>query len=423
MSPVPDLRIRRINDAPLRANGDFVLYWMIANRRPVWNFSLQRALEWSEALQKPLIVLEALRCGYHWASDRIHRFVLQGMSDNRRVLAGTPCRYYAYVEPEHQHGQGLLESLAERACVVVTDEFPCFFLPTMIRIAGRRIPVSLEAVDSNGLLPLRAADKVFARAYDFRRFLQKQLAPHLGDLPRANPFEGIDLPPAPPLPRAILQRWPEASDALLEATPSRLAPLPIDHDVVPAVFEGGRRAAELTLATFLKDRLDRYADERSEPEADAASGLSPYLHFGHVSAHEVFAGLVEREEWSPEQLGPSTSGAREGWWGMSPPAESFLDELITWRELGYNMCSQRDDYDRYESLPDWAQQTLADHADDPREFLYDLAQFEAAVTHDELWNAAQRQLVTEGACTITCACSGGRRSSNGPSRLNRRRTS
>ncbi len=396
MPSVPALRVRRIGSTGVRTDCDYVLYWMIANRRTSWNFSLQRAIEWCTQLQKPLVVMEALRSGHCWASDRLHRFILQGMADNRRALHDTPCRFYAYVEPGPQHGQGLLEALSNRACVVVTDDFPCFFLPTMIASAGQRLPVALEAVDSNGLLPLRAADRVFVRAYDFRRFLQKQLAPHLADFPLADPFHGVSLPTAPALPREIMERWPEASDSLLEATPARLADLPIDHDVTPAAFDGGTCAAAHTLETFLTDRLMRYADQRNDPEADAASGLSPWLHFGHISAHEVFARLARNEEWSAAELGSSAGGKREGWWGMSPEAESFLDELITWRELGYNMCWQRDDYHRYESLPDWAQQTLADHAGDPREYVYELEQFESARTHDELWNAAQRQLVTEG---------------------------
>ena len=90
------------------------------------------------------------------------------------------------------------------------------------------------------------------------------------------------------------------------------------------------------------------------------------------------------------------SGSREGWWGASDYVESFLDELITWRELGYNMCSQTDDYDHYESLPDWAQRTLRAHSRDPRPYIYDLEQFERAQTHDALWNAAQRQLRQRG---------------------------
>ena len=81
---------------------------------------------------------------------------------------------------------------------------------------------------------------------------------------------------------------------------------------------------------------------------------------------------------------------------MSPAAEAFLDELVTWRELGFCFCSRRDDYDRYESLPDWARKTLADHAGDSREHCFSQAEFEAAATHDQVWNAAQTQLAREG---------------------------
>jgi deoxyribodipyrimidine photo-lyase len=81
---------------------------------------------------------------------------------------------------------------------------------------------------------------------------------------------------------------------------------------------------------------------------------------------------------------------------MSANAEGFLDQVITWRELGYNFTSHRADYDRYESLPDWAQKTLKKHARDGRKYVYNLEQFETAATHDQLWNAAQTQLVGEG---------------------------
>ena len=396
MSCVPETRLRIVNDQPVRDEHDCVLYWIIANRRSRWNFSLERAIEYASELGKPLIVLEALRCDYQWASDRLHRFILQGMADNRAALSNLPVRYYAYVEPEQGAGQGLVEAFAERACVVVTDDFPCFFLPRMIAATARRLSVRLEAVDSNGLLPLRAADKVFARAHDFRRFLQKNLEPHLSELPKSAPFQGSDLPEPPSIPKSILHRWPEASDSLLTGDVPELAGLPIDHDVGPAAFDGGSIAAGRQLDQFIDERLPRYAEGRNHPDEGASSGFSPYLHFGHLSAHEVFARIAEREGWSPASLGDQTKGSREGWWGMSPEAENFLDELITWRELGYNRTWQTDDYDQYESLPGWAKETLAAHAADAREHVYSLNDFEAGDTHDDIWNAAQRQLVIEG---------------------------
>jgi deoxyribodipyrimidine photo-lyase len=142
--------------------------------------------------------------------------------------------------------------------------------------------------------------------------------------------------------------------------------------------------------------LPRYAAEHSAPEADVTSRLSPYLHFGHIGVYEVFHAVMMAERWSPGDLAPTTSGAREGWWGVSPAAESFLDELVTWRELGFVFAARRPDFEAYESLPDWAQRTLDAHAGDPRDHLYTLEQFEAAATHDPLWNAAQIQLRCEG---------------------------
>jgi deoxyribodipyrimidine photo-lyase len=134
---------------------------------------------------------------------------------------------------------------------------------------------------------------------------------------------------------------------------------------------------------------------RNEPEAEATSGLSPYLHFGHISPHQIFKELMDAENWSNHKLPDKATGSR-GWWGFSEASEMFLDQLITWRELGYNMCFQRQDYDHYESLPPWAQKTLADHAQDPRRYLYTMSQFESGMTHDPLWNAAQMQLFREG---------------------------
>lgn len=396
MTAVPESRIRPLNHAPVRPEGDFVLYWMTAFRRLGWNFALERAAERARELGRPLVLLEALRCGYPWASDRFHSFVIDGMADHARQLARSPVLYYPYVEPEPGAGKGLLEALAARACVVVTDDFPSFFLPRMLRAAGERLPVLLEAVDSNGLFPLRAAERVFVTAYDFRRTLQKVLPEHLDDMPAPDPLAEPLPKRLKALPEEILQRWPAASADLLAGKAGSLAALPIDHAVgpVPGV-QGGGVAGASVLARFLDERLERY-EGRNQPEEEVTSGLSPYLHFGHVGAHQAFAAVAERERWTPARLGPSSRGAKEGWWGMSGEAEKFLDEIITWREVGFNMASRREDHARYESLPEWARRTLEAHEKDPRPHLYDLAEFEEARTGDEIWNAAQRQLVRDG---------------------------
>jgi len=396
VTQVPDFRIQKCNKGVENRQGDYVLYWMIAGRRTHWNFGLQRAVEWSKRFGRPLVILEALRCGYQWASDRLHRFVIEGMQDNAARLDGTGVLYYPYLEPEPGEGKGLLRELGKRACVIVTDDFPAFFLPRMVASAARQLSVLMEKVDSNGLLPTRWAEQVFSTAFSFRRFLQNNVEPHLYSVPRSDPLADVVRSFDAHLPGEILERWPPAQDILASINEGSLASFPIDHSVPPSSVRGGERAANRALATFFEERFDRYADHRNHPDDDATSGLSPYLHFGHISVHQVFEELIRLEGWSRSRTFGVGKGRRQGWWGMSRNAEAFLDQLITWRELGYNMCAHLFPYDRYESLPAWAQESLDRHRKDPRPSQYDLDHFENADTHDPIWNAAQRQLKTEG---------------------------
>jgi deoxyribodipyrimidine photo-lyase len=362
---------------------------MTAYRRTTSNFALQRAGDWARDLNKPLVVLSALRVDYPWATDRAHAFILDGIKDVDAALADTPAVHLTYVETKQGGGKGLLAELAESAAVIVADDAPVFFLPRMVDTAAARSPVLMEAIDHNGLLPLATTDRVFLRAYDLRRFLQKELPPHLEQTPAADSTG--DLPLAPPgLLDEIESRWPSPA-----ADRSLLPDLPLDHSVPATPLLGGERAAEAVLDRFVDNRLERYR-ERSHPDENVASGLSPYLHFGHVSTHQVLAAVAAAESWGTEMLSDSATGGRQGWWGMSEDAEGFLDQVVTWRELGYQAAARVPDNDEYGALPEWAQATLRDHADDPREYVYTLEQFDEAATHDEIWNVAQRQLRQEG---------------------------
>ena len=194
----------------------------------------------------------------------------------------------------------------------------------------------------------------------------------------------------------MLARWPEAPPALLTGTAGALAGLPIDHDVAPVPARGGAEAGHARLKAFVGRDLATYADDRHDPDDPRTSGLSPYLHFGHVSAHEVFDAVMTHEGWTRRKLAASGGGKREGWWGVSRGAEAFLDQLVTWREIGFNAAAHLAGYDRYDTLPAWARATLAAHARDPRPHRYDRDAFERAATHDPLWNAAQTELVRDG---------------------------
>jgi len=263
---VPALRISPCNDAQVNANGAFVLYWMTAFRRASWNFALDRAVEWARNLEKPLVVLEGLRCDYPYASDRLHAFVLEGMAENSRAFAGKPVLYHPYAERRKGEGKGLLETLADDACVVVADDFPCFFLPSMVRAAARKIPVLMEKVDANGILPLRLSDKVFLSAYHFRRFAQKHLPPLLNQKPKLTPFSGKKLPEISFMPRQIMDRWPPLSVDDIKHARSLVKNLPIDHGVGPVGFQGGTRAARSALDSFLERKFSSYAMDRNHPD-------------------------------------------------------------------------------------------------------------------------------------------------------------
>lgn len=389
-------RLDACNAEAVNRRAGYVLYWMRAFRRPGWNFSLDRAIDWGGELRKPLAVVETLSCDGRWANDRMHAFVLRGMAENAEQFERNDTAYYPYVEPEPGRAVDLVAALADKAAVVVTDDYPIGESVEQLRRVVERVGVRIEEVDSNGLLPVRLADRTFSTAQSFRRFVQRSVRDYLLDFPSSRPLAGAPLPRLGAWPRGIARGWPRASKALLRGDRAALAALPIDHEVAPVAMVGGWRAGTRCLKDFLAKKLAHYAERRNHPDADATSGLSPYLHFGHTSTHEVFRLLAQVEQWSPGRLGGRATGSCEGWWRMSAAAEAFLDQLITWRELGFNMTQRVADYDRYESLPDWAKTTLAQHAGDRREHVYTLAQFEHAQTHDPLWNAAQRELVAQG---------------------------
>jgi deoxyribodipyrimidine photo-lyase len=139
----------------------------------------------------------------------------------------------------------------------------------------------------------------------------------------------------------------------------------------------GEKAAKAAMRRFIRHRLAEYDDARNDPNKDGQSGLSPYLHFGQISAQTV---AIEVQK----------SGA------PAPSKEAFLEELIVRRELSDNFCFYNTGYDSFEGFPDWAKRTLNEHRSDQRAYLYSLRRFETGRTHDPLWNAAQLQMVTTG---------------------------
>ena len=402
---IPKNRLQTFNqDAP---PGECVVYWMISARRSNWNHGLQHAIELANQRQMPLVVVEALAIAHQWANDRSHTFVIQGMMDNRNAFEDTPVTYVPYVETKPYEARGLLEKWMEYADVLVIDDFPVY-MPRRIReIAVEIGKCEIHSVDSNGFISLEQ-EKPFTTAYSLRRHLHKTILQHMSEFPEASPLDKAKHLPkfsaekvekifaesdTPVTPYEFIWRICEIDDIGLAA----LSVLSIDHSVPPVQHtKGGSIAAYSAWREFFRERLSDYSENRNQPELNGSSGLSPYLHFGHISPHQILSEIFQKHNWDISRIIPPDNGRRSGWWDLPEYVEAFLDQIIVWRDLGFIHCSKVKNHHEFASIPEWAQKTLKEHEDDPRPFIYTFEEFENAETHDELWNAAQRQLRTDG---------------------------
>jgi len=403
---VPSSRIRTFNSGSVP--GNCVVYWMISARRSVWNHGLEHAIELAVQRNLPLVVIEPLAIAHRWANDRLHTFIIQGMLDNKQAFEGSTIRYIPYVETKIREARGLLEKWMEFADVLVMDDFPVYHPRKVMEIAIEIGKCEIHSVDSNGFMSLRGQNRTFTTAYSLRRHLQKTILTHITEFPHPNPISlAVKLPKidesvvarifaesdTPITPYEFIWRICEVGATGLEA----MSKLEIDHSVPPVQHTfGGAKAALKGWNQFLANGLCNYAEARNQPEMKGSSGLSPYLHFGHISAHQIVNDIFESNDWNLSNINLPHNGRRSGWWGLPTDVESFLDQIITWRDIGFMHCAAVENPDRIESLPEWAQNTLKQHESDPRPYIYSFEEFENAETHDELWNAAQRQLRTDG---------------------------
>ncbi|MBL8796130.1 MAG: deoxyribodipyrimidine photolyase [Planctomycetia bacterium] len=388
-----DTRVRRANAAPVRTDGDYVLYWMQLYRRLSHNHALDCAAQWAARLGKSLVVYEGLKLGYPWASQRLHQFILEGMRDNAAAAKKLGLNYWPFVETPAQPGRGLLRKLAERACAIVTDDFPCFIVPEQTAALAAQCAVPVVAVDGNCVIPLALLGEPVSAAAHLRHRLHRGFLAAWQHRATAKPR----------YPTAVLKRVEPPFDLWsTDDSNAFIKSLPLDASVPPVSGRvGGSMAARKCLRQFIRQRLAGYAERRSSPappEAGHGSGLSPYLHFGHISIEEVVAQVLATVDWTPDDLDPRCRGKREGFYCRDADVNAFLDEALTWRDVGFHWHWHRrqDTATLEQALPAWALATLRKHASDRREHLYTLDEWESGQTHDPLWNAAQRELVATG---------------------------
>jgi deoxyribodipyrimidine photo-lyase len=257
----------------------------------------------------------------------------------------------------------LPEYLAEiNGAFLVTDFDPLRLKRSWQKAVVSNIKGSFYVVDGHNIVPCwHASSKQEYGAYTLRPKIKKLLPVFLCDFPTIVPHPfGSEKYSAAPVDWQGIYNYVS------------------DHSSreVDWLMPGEAAAMEKALR-FIKEGLPDYNRKRNDPNLDGQSNISPYLHFGHVAPQRL-ALLVNKARVHVEEK------------------EAFLEELIVRRELADNFCYYNENYDRFEGFPDWARKTLDVHRSDKREYQYSLETFEHGKTHDELWNAAQRQMVERG---------------------------
>ena len=361
-------RVRALNEAPIRPQARYVLYWSQMNRRVDWNHALLYAVHRANELGLPVLYYEGLTCSYPGANDRLHTFILEGVPEQARRLRALGIGYCFYLRRRSTDPDDVFYRLAADAACVVSDDYPTFIARRHNASVPAKLPVRYEVVDSSCVVPMNLLEKREYAAYTIRPKIRRLLPQYLQPCPDVEVKHGWDL-------SVPIWHTPVEDGDI----PALIASCEIDHSIPPSLsFTGGRLAAERALRFFLENNLRRYARERNEPSAHATSGLSPYLHFGQISSLEI---ALAAKQYAEEH-------------GLI--AEEYLEELIVRRELSFNYARHVEAPDRLENLPDWARRTLEEHARDPRQPAYTYDQFVRAETHDRLWNACQKEMLLRG---------------------------
>ena len=360
---IQNTRIQNLNDCPRREDGAYVLYWMQEAQRARGNAALELAIRGANKYGLPVVVCFGLMDGYPEANARHYMFMLEGLADCADELR---TRGIPFVVRRGNPVDIAMEMSRDAAAVICDRSYmPAqrAWRATLGDVAGcpviqveTEVVVPVDAVSDKSEYAARTIRPRIHRVWD------EYLVP-LDETEVETPAKDLDLD----------------SDLDVSDPPALLDILDIDRSVPPVKrFRGGRSEALRRLHGFIDNVLEGYATGRNEPSAGQTSFLSPYLHFGHISPVEIALAARDSEIGSTEDRG------------------SFIEELVVRRELAMNYAAFEPKFDSFIALPGWAQQSLAEHAGDEREYVYTQPQLESCETHDPHWNDAMREMVHTG---------------------------
>jgi deoxyribodipyrimidine photo-lyase len=359
LSQHPRVTVRRAG--PPDPAGACVVYWMQRAQRALDNPALDVAVDAANALGKPVVVFFAPR-PFEPANLRHYAFLAQGIPDLAEGLAKRNIGFVLRRFPDH----GLIMFCDEvKPALVVGDENPIRLAASWRETATRKLKGPLWTVDADVIVPTKLLEKEQYAAFIIRPRLQARLSEFLK---------------RPSNPKAKYEWKPSKARTLAPSISvgDLTEGWKIDRSVRPVTsFIGGAKEGMKLLKAFVQHKLARYSTDRNHPELDGTTQLSPYLHFGHIGPLTV-------------ALAVEAAGAPRA------DKDAFLNQVITWRELSINMVHFNPNYDNFEVGENWAHNSLAKHAADPRPVIYSEKQLENAETHDPLWNAAQMQMVNTG---------------------------
>lgn len=389
-------RVQKLNATQINPNGEFVTYWMQYFKRTQFNFALEYAVQLANELNKPLLILEYLSSTYSWACDRFHLYQLQGMLEHQRLSESQNWNYYGYAETAPKMGKNLIPTIAKKTCAIITDDFPLRETRTRNEKLAQLVTIPFYSVDSNGIIPFFLTEKAPYTAFLFRKIIQKNFLTAFENSPQENPLQQLKNKSNIHFDDVFTKEFPSVK--LLEGKELEfISTLPIEHSVRPISEDGTRKSALEQFDTFLNQKLWNYQLDRNHPDKLGASCMSGFLHFGKISEHEMVQRVIAQQNanWDEKNI-VYENGQSGNFFKTNPSIESFLDELITWRGVGFHFAHHQKKYDEFDSLPIWARQTLIEHEKDSRTYIYTLEEFENSKTHDKIWNAAQLELVSEG---------------------------
>ncbi len=343
-----------------------VVYWMQRAERGVDNPALDCAIEVANELGLPVVAFFSAISNFPRANLRHYAFLNQGLHDAEEDMATRGVPLVVRRPPENKLEQFLHDV---GAGIVIGDENPLREPERWRRVLAGRLKIPFWTVDADVVVPSRLFTKGFYAQHLFRRQLDPLLSDYLVE-PKVPKLE------KPWSAHSKIARWPLDDDITRGWRHFDRSVKPVD------TFHGGAHAAAKRLRYFVEEQLAGYEAARRKPEINGTSQLSPYLHFGHVS---------------PLRIALQAKGAVDA--GNAPQAayDAFINELIGWRELAVNfVIHSRATYDSIESAEPWAEKTLREHLRDRREYEYTYEQLARGETHDELWNAAQLQMVRYG---------------------------